>query len=181
MDVESNISNSCSGVSGLGYRIILRTEVRNQMPDYCERIQEFAKRSRGFTLVEMILVVVIIGLLAVLVLPRITGVSEDTRKAAAMAQVSNCSGGLGTFEMTCGRFPTTSEGLNALVKRPSGLPAVIKWKECLEATQVPLDPWGREYVYRCPGTVNPRKYDLFSVGPDGKPDTEDDIGNTKKR
>ncbi|HUD48170.1 MAG TPA: type II secretion system protein GspG [Candidatus Baltobacteraceae bacterium] len=82
------------------------------------------------------------------------------------------------FQVDCGRLPTTTEGLRALLKRPPTLPAGANWLgPYLNAIDVPKDRWGHEYVYRCPGRHNPDEFDVFSCGPDGIPDTVDDIGN----
>ena len=136
------------------------------------------KRQRAFSLIEMILVVVIIGLLATLVLPKFLGWGERGRKAAASAQVSSLKTSLQHFHLACGRRPTTEEGLEALVTRPAGLDEDVKWEKTLDGA-VPADPWGRDYIYRCPGTVNTDGFDLFSLGLDGVEGTDDDIGNTK--
>ncbi len=134
----------------------------------------------GFTLIEMILVVVIIGLLAALVLPQFIGRTRQAEITNAEAQIESFKTALGQFEMDAGRFPTTAEGLEALVERPSGLRESVQWRRYLDESEVPRDPWGNEYVYRHPGTVNEASYDLFSPGPDGEPGTEDDIGNTDR-
>jgi len=137
-------------------------------------------RRNAFTLVEIILVVVIIALLATLVLTRLTGRAEQARVAAATAQVSSFKRAIGEFEMDCGRYPTTAEGLRALVERPSGLSEGAKWRRYLDDHSIPKDPWGFEYVYRCPGSVNTDGFDLLSPGPDGKEGTDDDVGNTRR-
>ncbi|KPK85173.1 MAG: hypothetical protein AMJ81_04020 [Phycisphaerae bacterium SM23_33] len=137
-------------------------------------------KRNGFTLMEMILVVVIIGLLAALVLPRVVGWGEKARQTATAAQVSSFKTALSAFERACGRYPTTAEGLRALVERPPGLPEGTEWERFLEESTLPKDPWGRDYVYRCPGSVNTDGYDLFSLGPDGQENTDDDIGNTRR-
>lgn len=135
-------------------------------------------RSRAFTLIEIILVVVIIALLATLVLPRVTGRSEQAKRAAAAAQINSLKMALNQFELDCGRYPSTAEGLDALVRRPGDLPESAQWRRYLDEATVPTDPWGYEYVYRYPGTVNDDGFDLLSVGPDGQEGTDDDIGNT---
>ena len=138
------------------------------------------RKTKAFSLMEMILVVVIIGLLAALVLPRFVGWGEKARKAAAASQVSSFKTALGSFERACGRFPTSAEGLRALIERPAGLPETAEWERFLDEQNVPKDPWQNDYIYRCPGTVNTDDYDLLSAGPDGREGTDDDIGNTRK-
>jgi general secretion pathway protein G len=137
------------------------------------------RRLTAFTLMEMILVVVIIGLLAALVLPRVVGWGEKARIAAAKAQIGSFKTALGGFERAVGRFPSTSEGLRALIEKPPNLPEGVEWERFLDESVIPQDPWAGEYVYRSPGAVNP-DYDLFSRGPDGQEGTDDDIGNTRR-
>jgi len=131
---------------------------------------------RGFTLIELMLVIVIIGALAAMVAPRLAGRSEDARIAAAGADIKgNLSLALRLYEVDNGRYPATQQGLKALLVKPSSAPAPKNWKgPYLEAE--PLDPWGQGYVYRYPGSHPPRDYDLFSMGPDGK-ESGDDITN----
>ena len=124
---------------------------------------------------EMILVVVIIGLLAALVLPRVVGWGEKARITAAKAQISSFRTALSNFERICGRYPSAAEGLRALIEKPTDLPPGTEWEPCLEDPVIPKDSWGRDYVYRHPGTVNAGGYDLFSLGPDGQEGTDDDV------
>jgi len=138
------------------------------------------EKRHAFTLIEMVLVVTIIALLATLVLTRMTGRAEQAKKATARVQVRILKSALSDFDLNCSRLPTTLEGLEALIKRPVDLPDTVQWTPCLDEPRVPLDPWGRPYAYRCPGVVNPDGFDLFSLGPDGKEATDDDIGNTTK-
>jgi general secretion pathway protein G len=127
---------------------------------------------------EIILVVVIIGILAALVMPRLVGQTEKARANAARTQLAVLNLSLARFESDVQRFPTTAEGLKALVDRPDALGADVPWQRYLEQRTIPLDPWGHEYIYRFPGTLNTDSYDLISVGPDGKEGTSDDIGNS---
>jgi general secretion pathway protein G len=132
-------------------------------------------RTRGaFTLIELLLVMVILAILAAVVVPRFTGLSKDASIKAAMTQISNLKTSLSAYEIDNGGFPTTEQGLNALIANPGNLP---NWKKYLDVDKVPLDPWGHEYIYRCPGS-NGKDYDLFSVGPDGQEGSSDDIGNS---
>ncbi len=129
---------------------------------------------RGFTLIELMLVVIIIGALVAMVMPRLTGRAEQARVAAAKADIqANIATALKLYELDNGNFPTTEEGLEALLKKPS---SAVNWNgPYLE--KEPIDPWGRKYQYRCPGTHN-NDYDLYSLGKDGV-ESDDDITNWK--
>ncbi|MFW6133452.1 MAG: type II secretion system major pseudopilin GspG [Planctomycetota bacterium] len=135
-------------------------------------------RERAFTLMEMLLVMVIIGLLAALVLPRLVGIAGQSKEKAARAQISALKQGLKSFDMHAGRLPTTAEGLDALVRRPAGLDEDQWDGPYLDEPEIPTDPWGNAYVYRNEGESD---YVLFSPGPDGKAGTEDDVGRTAGR
>ncbi|MBI4343452.1 MAG: type II secretion system major pseudopilin GspG [Candidatus Omnitrophica bacterium] len=131
---------------------------------------------RGFTLIELMLVIVIIGALAAMVVPRLAGRSEEARTGAARADIKgNLSLALRLYEIDNGRYPTTEQGLAALMGKPTAPPVPEDWKGPY-IEQEPLDPWKRAYVYHHPGTHPPRDYDLSSLGPDGKP-SEDDVAN----
>ena len=128
---------------------------------------------KGFTLIELMLVVIIIGALVAMVMPRLAGRGEQARIAAARADIqANIATALKLYELDNGAFPTTEEGLEALLVRP---PSAVNWNgPYLE--KKPIDPWGREYKYKSPGDHRP-DYDLFSVGRDGQPGTADDVTN----
>ncbi|MFC1510608.1 type II secretion system major pseudopilin GspG [Candidatus Omnitrophota bacterium] len=136
------------------------------------------KKNHGFTLVEVLLVVIIIGILAAMVIPNIAGRGEDARQAAARADIeANLSAVLDMYEMDNGRFPTTAQGLKSLVEKPTSTPEPRNWKgPYLKKKREPLDPWGAAYIYQSPGTHNPNDYDLSSHGSDGI-ESEDDIVN----
>lgn len=134
------------------------------------------KRRQGFTLIELLLVVVIIGILAAIVVPSISGSSEEARKKAATSQIAIFVNALQRYEMNVGKYPTTTDGLISLLEVPASLTDPKKWTgPYIEARQLPVDPWGAEYQYEFPGKENPNTYDLFSCGPDGQPNTEDDV------
>jgi general secretion pathway protein G len=127
----------------------------------------------GFTLIELMLVVIIIGALVAMVMPRFAGRSEQARTAAAKADVTaNIATGLKLYELDNGNFPTTQDGLQALAQKPAN---ANNWNgPYLE--RKPIDPWGREYKYVSPGTHRPHDYDLYSLGKDGQ-ESADDVTN----
>lgn len=131
------------------------------------------KNVSGFTLIELMLVVIIIGALVAMVMPRMAGRSEQARVSAARADInSNIATGLKLYELDNGSYPTTGQGLNALLVAPGGAKG---WAgPYLE--KKPLDPWSRDYQYESPGTHRQRDYDLFSLGKDGQV-SADDITN----
>ena len=128
---------------------------------------------RSFTLIELMLVVIIIGALISMVLPRLTGRTEQARAAAAEADIrANIATALKLYELDNGSFPTSDEGLNALLGKPA---SANNWRgPYLE--KKPIDPWGREYKYRCPGEHRTSDYDLYSLGKDGV-ESADDVTN----
>lgn len=136
-----------------------------------------AVKNAGFTLIEIMLVVIIIATLAALIVPRFVGRSEEAKKAAARADIdANLSNALDLYEMDNGAYPTTDQGLAALVAQPMAPPLPKNWKGPYLKKKTFKDPWGNPYQYRCPG-VHGVDYDLFSLGPDGTEGGGDDIVN----
>jgi general secretion pathway protein G len=131
-------------------------------------------RQAAFTLIELMLVVVIIGALVAMVMPRLSGRGEQARIAASQADISvNIATGLKLYELDNGAFPTTEQGLEALLAKPAG---EANWRgPYLE--KKPIDPWQKAYVYKSPGVHRPYDYDLYSLGRDGKEGTADDVVN----
>jgi len=131
------------------------------------------KEQKGFTLIELMLVVVIIGALVAMVMPRLTGRGEQARSAAAKADIeANIATALKLYELDNGEFPSTADGLTALLSKAS---SVQNWRgPYLE--KKPIDPWGREYKYRSPGEHRTADYDLYSLGRDGV-EGNDDVVN----
>lgn len=126
----------------------------------------------GFTLIELMVVIVILGILAGLVIPRIAGRPEDARRMKARVQIESIGTALRLYRLDNGAYPTTGQGLRALVEQPAGGRIPAAWREggYLERGRVPLDPWGNEYVYISPGVHG--DYDLVSYGADGRPGGE---------
>ncbi|MBL7158743.1 MAG: type II secretion system major pseudopilin GspG [Candidatus Omnitrophica bacterium] len=132
---------------------------------------------KGFTLVEIMLVVVIIAALAAMIMPRLAGRSEQANKARARAEISSNMGlALKLYELDNGNYPTTEQGLEALMTKSATSPVPQNWNgPYLE--KKPIDPWGKPYQYKCPGVHSKMGFDLFSVGKDGQEGTEDDVTN----
>ncbi len=138
-----------------------------------------AGKQRGFTLIEIMVVVIIIGLLAAVVMPQFLGRVDDARKAKAKQDVQALETGLTLYKLDNFTYPTNEEGLKALVEKPND-PNVKNWRQggYLEHGRLPKDPWGNPYQYQYPGTHN--DVDIYSLGADGQPGGEGvnaDIGN----
>jgi general secretion pathway protein G len=126
-------------------------------------------RSRGFTLIEMLVVITVIAILASLVTPTVFRNVGDAKVAAARAQVETFGLALDAYRLDNDYYPSTAQGLEALRRVPAGAPAARNWRGPYLKKAVPLDPYGRPYVYRSPGDSNPDSYDLLSLGRDGAP------------
>jgi general secretion pathway protein G len=123
------------------------------------------RRQAGFTLIEIMVVMVIIGLLMALVGPNLIGRSEKAKVQAATMQIERLGTVLDTYRLDTGRYPTSQEGLGALVQKPAG---AERWDGPYLTKGLPKDPWDRPYLYRSPGDQG-RLYDLYSLGADGAP------------
>jgi general secretion pathway protein G len=123
--------------------------------------------ANGFTLIELMVVVAIIAILASIVAPRMVQRAEKAKRAAARVQIANLKTALINFRMDTGDFPTTDQGLEALIKRPTGYDAKYQEGGYLDSDRVPLDPWRNPYVYICPGIHDPSGHDIESYGKDG--------------
>lgn len=130
----------------------------------------------GFTLVEMLLVLVILSTLAALVVPKLAGRTQQADETAAQSDISTMSNLLDAFEVDNGYYPDTSDGLELLVVDPGD----SRWRGPY-MEKVPVDPWGNAYIYEYPGSENESGFDLYSMGVDGRENTEDDIFKDGKR
>ena len=129
----------------------------------------------AFTLIELLLVMVILGILASIVVPIYSGQVDRSRVKAAQADISAMSTALNTFEVDNGRYPTTEEGVAALSSPPPNLS--LTWHGPYVAKPIVNDPWQHPYIYRSPGSHNPRGFDLISTGADGQEGGTDDLDN----
>jgi general secretion pathway protein G len=137
-------------------------------------------RTRGFTLIEIMVVITILGILAALIVPRVVGRTDDARIAAARQDIASVMQALKLYRLDNGRYPTTEQGLQALITKPSTEPVPMNWKQggYLERSSVPRDPWGQPYQYLNPGLRG--EIDVFSFGADGQSggqNTDADIGS----
>ncbi len=127
-----------------------------------------ASNSHGFTLIEVLVVIFILSILAALVAPKIIGRTDDARIAEAKLQIKNFETALKLFKLDNGFYPSTEQGLEALIEKPTigRIPQNYREGGYLEQKKIPLDPWGNPYIYLCPGTQG--EYDIISYGADGK-------------
>jgi general secretion pathway protein G len=151
----------------------MHTEFRTPSRSLRQRMQ------RGFTLVEIMVVVVIIGILGALVVPKLMGRTGESRITAAKVDISTLMQALKLYKLDNQRYPTTEQGLQALIAKPTGGPAANGWKAGGYIDKLPKDPWGNPYQYMFPG-VHGSEVDLFSLGADGQPGgtgDDSDIGS----
>ena len=126
-----------------------------------------SRAARGFTLIEIMVVVVIMGILASLVVPKLISRTGESRVAAARVDISTVMQALKLYKLDNQRYPTTEQGLQALVAKPTNGPAANGWKSGGYLDRLPNDPWGKPYQYLSPGIKG--EVDVFSLGADGQP------------
>lgn len=139
-------------------------------------LQSRKKTQNGFTLIELMIVIVIIGILATLLIPRIMERPEEARRVKAKVDIKTIESALKLYKIDTGNYPTTEQGLEALIKKPDTSPVPNKWREggYLEGDAVPKDPWGNPYYYTASSTsgtsgTSGRDYEIVSYGSDGQP------------
>ncbi len=127
------------------------------------------RKREGFTLLELMIVVIILGILATFLVPKIIHKPDEARIVKAKSDIKAIELSLKMYKLDNGNYPTTEQGLKALIEKPEEPPVPNNWKEggYLDASSVPSDPWGNAYIYRSPGD-NGRDYEIISLGADGK-------------
>ncbi len=136
------------------------------------KIAPARRHQAGFTLLEIMMVVGIIALLLSAAIYKMAPSMDIAKKVRVQADIAALRTSLLSYSGLNGFYPTGEQGLQALVSRPSSEPVPARWTQFRE--DVPKDPWGTPYIYRCPGVKNPNRYDVYSAGPDRLPDTADD-------
>lgn len=139
-------------------------------------------RRKAFTLIEVLLVLVILGIIAVLVLTQLGGAGEQANKKAAEVAIKGQLGSaIERYKLSMKRYPREDDGgLRALLEKPSDDEAAKDWAGPYIAEEALKDPWGKEYIYQFPGRFNEQGFDLSSAGPDGQEGTDDDVKNWKQ-
>ncbi len=133
------------------------------------------RQQRGFTLLEIMVVIVILGILASLVVPNLMGNKEQADHQKAVSDIVALENALDMYKLDNTRYPTTDQGMQALVNKPDSDPVPRNYKDGGYIKRLPADPWQNGYQLLSPGEHG--KLDVFSMGPDGEAGTEDDIGN----
>jgi general secretion pathway protein G len=132
------------------------------------------RRDAGFTLMEVLLVLVILVILGSMAVGMFTGVQEQAEKDAARSQVATFKRQVQIYRQQLGQYPTS---LQDLIVQPTNLSKPERWSKLLDVNEVPLDPWGNQYQFQAPGKINVDSFDVWSMGPDRASGSEDDIGN----
>src|SRR3989449_6072363 len=127
-------------------------------------MRRVSEGGRGFTLIEILVVIIVLGLLAALVGPRILGRVSEAKSATARTQIELLGLALDNYRLDSGAYPTTEQGLDALQTKPTREPVPLNWRGPHLKKAVPLDPWGRPYIYKSPGEPNPPPYDPLPLG-----------------
>lgn len=136
------------------------------------------RKQKGFTLIEIMVVIVILGILGALVVPRLMGRPDEARAVAARQDINTLAQALKLYRLDNARYPTSEQGLSALVSKPNSGPQPKNWKPGGYVERLPVDPWGNPYQYAAPGTHG--EIDIWSLGADGEPGGEGgdaDVGN----
>jgi general secretion pathway protein G len=152
---------------------LLARDGRHAVPAPSPRLRRRTSLRAGFTLIEILVVIVVIAILATLVAPNIFQHVGAAKDATAKSQIEMLGAALDAYRLDNGRYPTTEQALGALWEKPT-VDAPANWRGPYTRKPVPPDPWGRPYVYTAPGQVNPQGYDLLSYGADGKPGGENE-------
>lgn len=132
-------------------------------------------RQRGFSLLELMVVLVILGILASLVVPNVMGSRDDGERQKVVSDIVALENALDMYRLDNGSYPTTEQGLEALVYEPRIDPQPRRYRDGGYIRRLPTDPWGNDYQLLNPGEHG--RVDIFSFGPDGQPGTDDDMGN----
>lgn len=149
--------------------------LKQKLPLKLSKVARHRSLQQGFTLLEVMVVVVIIAIMAAAVAPALIGNIDDAQKKRVISDLASIETSLNLYKLDNFQYPSTDQGLEALVSKPSGDPAPKAWKQRLPKT--PIDPWKNPYKYLSPGTHG--EFDVYSLGPDGR-QSEDDIGNWDK-
>lgn len=138
--------------------------MKNQL---LSKFQAMQKSSKGFTLIEIMIVLVIMGILAGLIVPKLMGRTDDARVLQAKQDIATMSGALKMYKLDNQRYPTTDQGLKALITKPTAGPAANGWKTEGYISKLAKDPWGNEYQYMSPGLKS--EFEIFTYGQDNQP------------
>ncbi|WP_263079723.1 type II secretion system major pseudopilin GspG [Endozoicomonas sp. Mp262] len=137
--------------------------------------QQRKRQQSGFTLLEIMVVIVILGVLASMVAPNVIGNKDKADHQKAVSDIVALENALDMYKLDNNMYPSTQQGLEALVKKPSGTPEPRAYRKNGYIRRLPQDPWGNDYMMLSPGEHGP--IDIFSAGPDGQAGTDQDIGN----